>query len=81
MARLNPIILLLQPRRLPYNCAHGGMTFQHPPNTAAAYQTALLAGADCMEIDAALTADNVLVALHDRDLQAMLGRPALVGEL
>jgi glycerophosphoryl diester phosphodiesterase len=27
-----------------------------------------------MEIDAALTADLVLVALHDRDLQQMLGQ-------
>lgn len=28
-----------------------------------------------MEIDAALTADGVLVALHDRDLAQLLGRP------
>lgn len=58
--------------RPPFICAHGGDTTQHPPNTAAAYKAALQAGADCMEIDAALTADYVLVALHDRDLQTLL---------
>lgn len=61
----------------PLICAHGGDTTQHPPNTAAAYKAALKAGADCMEIDAALTSDLVLVALHDRDLQQLLGQPGV----
>jgi glycerophosphoryl diester phosphodiesterase len=65
---------LLQ-ERAPYICAHGGATTQHPPNTAAAYAAALQAGANCMEIDAALTADLVLLALHDRDLQKLLDQP------
>ena len=58
-----------------YVCAHGGDAANHPPNTAAAYASALEAGADCIEVDAALTSDLQLVALHDRDLQKLLGQP------
>lgn len=73
---------LLQQARPPYICAHGGDTTAHPPNTAAAYASALNAGADCIEVDAALTADLQLVALHDRDLQRLIGQPTVkVGEV
>lgn len=68
------LLLLLLQERPPYICGHGGDPTQRPPNTAAAYKAALEAGADCMEIDAALTADLVLVALHNRDLQKLLGQ-------
>jgi glycerophosphoryl diester phosphodiesterase len=65
---------LLQDRP-PCICAHGGDSTVYPPNTAAAYAAALRAGADCMEVDVSLTSDLVLVALHDRDLQQLLGQP------
>jgi glycerophosphoryl diester phosphodiesterase len=57
-------------------CAHGGDSAAHPPNTRAAYAAALAAGADCVEVDASLTADLQLVALHDRDLSHLLGEGA-----
>ncbi|GAQ77841.1 hypothetical protein KFL_000040410 [Klebsormidium nitens] len=58
----------------PLVCAHGGDTSAAPPNTHAAYMLALEAKVDCMEIDASRTADGMLVAIHDRDLQLITGR-------
>ncbi|KAL3689223.1 hypothetical protein R1sor_015532 [Riccia sorocarpa] len=57
----------------PLVCAHGGDASNAPPNTLAAYQLALDAGVDCVEIDASRTQDGVLVALHDRELAIMTG--------
>eukprot|EP00897_Mesotaenium_endlicherianum_P000859 jgi/Mesen1/10774/ME000091S10307 len=66
----------------PWVCAHGGDSSRAPPNTVAAYQRALAAGVECVEVDASRTADGVLVALHDRELQIFSGRPGLrVGDL
>jgi hypothetical protein len=53
----------------------------HPPNTAAAYAAALV-HTDCIEVDASLTSDHQLVAMHDRDLEQLLNKPgAKVGVL
>ncbi|KAI4320247.1 hypothetical protein MLD38_033746 [Melastoma candidum] len=57
----------------PLVCAHGGDTTKAFPNTMAAYQAALHSQVDCMEIDVSRTADGVLVALHDRELQQISG--------
>eukprot|EP00271_Cylindrocystis_brebissonii_P003771 TRINITY_DN15024_c0_g1_i1.p1 TRINITY_DN15024_c0_g1~~TRINITY_DN15024_c0_g1_i1.p1 ORF type:complete len:385 (-),score=66.46 TRINITY_DN15024_c0_g1_i1:349-1503(-) len=66
----------------PWVCAHGGDTSRAPPNTMAAYDLAIQAGVECVEVDASRTADGVLVALHDRDLQAFSQRPGIrVGDL
>ncbi|MCO5603352.1 hypothetical protein L7F22_057502 [Adiantum nelumboides] len=47
-----------------------------------AYDQALLAEVDCVEIDASRSQDGVLVALHDRDLQNMYGNDYVqVGDL
>jgi len=59
------------PRR-PLICAHGGDLESSPPNTLSSFQAALEAGADCVEIDVSMTKDGLLVALHDRDLAALL---------
>jgi len=61
----------------PLVCAHGGDSAKAPPNTEAAYRLALDSQVDCMEIDVSRTLDGVLVTLHDRDLQAMHGNPAV----
>lgn len=58
-------------------CAHGGDTTSAPPNTAAAFRASLAAGADCVEIDAALSKDGVLVVLHMRELTQLLGKPGM----
>lgn len=49
--------------RPPLVCAHGGDSSDAPPNSADAFQAALRAGVDCVEIDVARTADNHLVRL------------------
>lgn len=59
-------------RRPPFLCAHGGDTAIHPPNTAAAIAAAAAAGADCLELDVATTADGQLISMHARDLGRLL---------
>ncbi|KAI8469434.1 MAG: hypothetical protein J3K34DRAFT_522200 [Monoraphidium minutum] len=68
--------------RPPYICAHGGAGAAAgggPPNTLRAIYAAARAGADCVELDASPTADGRLVALHDRDVQALLRLNATAG--
>lgn len=57
----------------PLVCAHGGDSSSAFPNTMAAYHSALRSRADCIEIDVSRSADGVLFALHDRDLQRITG--------
>jgi glycerophosphoryl diester phosphodiesterase len=57
--------------RRPLVCAHGGDLEFAAPNTLAAFQAALEAGADCVEVDVSMTKDGQLVAVHDRDLAAL----------
>ncbi|KAL9247633.1 hypothetical protein vseg_021046 [Gypsophila vaccaria] len=57
----------------PLVCAHGGDSINAFPNTMAAYRSALRARVDCIEIDVSRSADRVLFALHDRDLQRVSG--------
>ncbi|KAL2631389.1 hypothetical protein R1flu_016075 [Riccia fluitans] len=59
----------------PLVCAHGGDTSNAPANTLAAYQLALDAGVNCIEIDASRARDGVLMALHDRELSIITGHP------
>ncbi|KAL8230980.1 hypothetical protein R6Q57_000758 [Mikania cordata] len=55
----------------PLVCAHGGDASKAFPNTMAAYHIALRSQVDCIEIDVSRSADGVLFALHDRDLQRL----------
>ncbi|EPS64626.1 hypothetical protein M569_10154, partial [Genlisea aurea] len=57
----------------PLVCAHGGDTTVAFPNTMEAYRDALDSHVDCIEIDVSRSADGVLFALHDRDLQRISG--------
>ncbi|KAJ0754571.1 putative glycerophosphodiester phosphodiesterase [Helianthus annuus] len=59
----------------PLVCAHGGDASKAFPNTVCmtAYNIALRSQVDCIEIDVSRSADGVLFALHDRDLQRLLG--------
>lgn len=50
----------------------------HAENTVAAAVAALDAGADGVEVDVQLTADEVAVCFHDDDLARVLGAPGLV---
>lgn len=49
--------------------AHRGASAYLPEHTIPAYELALEMGADYIEIDLHMTADNKLVALHDSDIQ------------
>lgn len=50
----------------PLVIAHRGASVSHAEHTLAAYETALAEGADGFECDVRLTADGVMVCLHDR---------------
>lgn len=48
--------------------AHRGFSEHYPENTLAAFRAAVDAGADRVEMDLAVTRDDVVVLLHDRTL-------------
>jgi glycerophosphoryl diester phosphodiesterase len=61
--------------------AHRGASSEQPENTLAAFEAALVAGADVVELDVRLTADGVPVVLHDPDVSATTDGRGLVHEL
>jgi glycerophosphoryl diester phosphodiesterase len=54
----------------PLVVAHRGASASYPENTLASFQGAVEAGADVVELDVRLTADNEAVILHDLDVGA-----------
>jgi glycerophosphoryl diester phosphodiesterase len=54
----------------PVVVAHRGASVSHPENTLPAFEGAIAAGADIVELDVRLTADNVAVIMHDLDVSA-----------
>jgi glycerophosphoryl diester phosphodiesterase len=50
--------------------AHRGASAAQPENTLPAFQAALEAGADAVELDVRLTSDGVPVVMHDADVAA-----------
>lgn len=61
--------------------AHRGGAALAAENTAAAFAAAVAAGADALETDVRVSADGVLVCLHDADLQRLCGDPRAVADL
>jgi glycerophosphoryl diester phosphodiesterase len=55
--------------------AHRGHSVAAPENTLSAVRKAIECGADYAEVDVHLTADGVVVLLHDRDLMRVAGDP------
>ena len=53
--------------------AHRGASGHAPENTLPAFELAVQQGADAFELDVRLTADDVLVVLHDATLQRTTG--------
>ena len=53
----------------------------HPENTLAAFDAALAAGADGVELDVRLTLDGTAVCAHDADLQRAAGVPCRIADL
>jgi len=74
--------------RHPYLQADGPIAFAHrggatdaPENTMPAFQYAVDHGYRYVETDVQVTADGVLVAFHDDDLQRTCGRPGRISAL
>ncbi len=54
----------------PIVVAHRGASATYPENTLPSFRGAVQAGADVVELDVRLSADNVLVIMHDLDVSA-----------
>lgn len=67
------------PSRRPLVIAHRGASGHAPEHTLAAYDLALEMGADYIEQDLQLTADGVLVTLHDPTLDRTARGPGCAG--
>ncbi|WP_083582020.1 glycerophosphodiester phosphodiesterase family protein [Halomonas aestuarii] len=61
--------------------AHRGSSLKAPENTLAALDQAMRDGADGIEIDVRLTADDRVVLYHDESLRRLAGDDRRVGEL
>lgn len=61
--------------------AHRGASLEAPENTLASVNLAWQLGADAVEIDVRLTADEQLVVIHDASLQRTAGLETMVSEL
>jgi glycerophosphoryl diester phosphodiesterase len=59
----------LPPYTRPTLIAHRGASWEAPEHTLAAYELAVRQGADFVEPDLQMTADGVLVCLHDTTLE------------
>jgi glycerophosphoryl diester phosphodiesterase len=68
MRWLLPFALLLAPAQAFDLQGHRGARGLAPENTLAAFETALRVGVTTLELDLAMTADDVLVVSHDRRL-------------
>jgi glycerophosphoryl diester phosphodiesterase len=61
--------------------AHRGASRAFPENTPAAFEAAVRAGADMVELDVRLTADGTLVVMHDPDVARTTVGSGLVSEM
>jgi glycerophosphoryl diester phosphodiesterase len=61
--------------------AHRGHARAAPENTLSAIRKAIESGADYAEVDTQITADGVVVLLHDRDLMRVAGDSRRLGDL
>jgi glycerophosphoryl diester phosphodiesterase len=68
-------------RPRPYVMAHRGNLDACPENTLAAFRRAIDEGADLLETDLHVTADDVFVCIHDATLDRTTDRTGAVAEL
>ena len=60
--------------------AHRGASAHAPENTLAAFEEALEQGADAIELDAKLSADGIVVIIHDATVTRTTGERGLVSQ-
>ncbi|MFC0406701.1 glycerophosphodiester phosphodiesterase [Roseomonas elaeocarpi] len=65
---------------MPLIVAHRGCSALHRENSPAAWDAAVVAGADYVEVDLRVSGDGVVVCCHDADLRRLIGRSAVVAE-
>ncbi|MEZ0166856.1 glycerophosphodiester phosphodiesterase [Kineococcus sp. LSe6-4] len=70
-----------RPSGRPLVVAHRGSSASAPENTLAAFEAALRAGADLLELDVRLDGDGVPVVLHDETLDRTTDRSGAVADL
>lgn len=61
-------------------CAHRGECWTHLENTLPAFEAAIAAGVEVVELDVRVTADGVPVVLHDATTARLWGAPLAVAE-
>src|SRR5207248_7161667 len=61
--------------------AHRGASARAPENTLSAFRLALTEGADGVELDARLTADNTVVVMHDDDVSRVSSGKGRISEM
>jgi fructose-1,6-bisphosphatase/inositol monophosphatase family enzyme/glycerophosphoryl diester phosphodiesterase len=62
-------------------CAHRGNSNVYRENTLPAIRSAIAAGADFVEIDVRVTADDQVIVLHDATLERLWGLPSAVSDV
>src|SRR5712691_860105 len=61
--------------------AHRGASAVETENTIAAFEAAIVAGADAVELDVRMTADHVAIVMHDPDVSRTTDGSGLVRDL
>lgn len=61
--------------------AHRGASATHPENSLPAFEAAILAGAEFVELDVRMTRDGIAVVLHDADVSRTTDGAGLVRDL
>ena len=64
----------------PWVVAHRGYSARYPENTASAFDAAISAGADMIELDVCITKDRVPVVIHDQTLERTTDGAGMVSE-
>ena len=73
-------ITKLEKIKRPWVVAHRGYSGKYPENTASAFEAAIVAGADMIELDVCMTKDRVPVVIHDQTLERTTDGHGLVSE-
>lgn len=60
--------------------AHRGYSARFPENSRAAFEAAIQAGAEYVEMDARLSADGVVICGHDADFERLTGQPSVIAD-